>query len=84
MSTRSRRVKKGRQIGANFFLTGEIADRVQEVGNKKYVYYKCTMNLINIQTGILEWANDKEIRKYYTKKVRGFLIVCTIISKGPV
>jgi uncharacterized protein (TIGR02722 family) len=64
--------KKGKQIGAQFFLTGEITDRVQEVGSKKYVYYKCTFNLVNIESGILEWADEKEIRKYYTKKSVGF------------
>ena len=64
--------KKGRQIGANHFLTGEITDRVQEVGDKKYVYYKCTFNLVNIQTGILDWTDEKEIRKFYTKKSVGF------------
>ena len=64
--------KKGKQIGAQYFLTGEITDRVQEVGSKKYVYYKCTFNLVSIETGILEWADEKEIRKYYTKKSVGF------------
>ena len=63
---------KGRQIGAQFFLTGEMTSRVQEVGSKKYVYYKCTFNLVNIQSGLLEWADEKEIRKYYTKKSVGF------------
>lgn len=64
--------KKGKQIGAQFFLTGEISDRVQEVGSKKYVYYKCTFNLVNIESGIIEWADEKELRKYYTKKSVGF------------
>ena len=64
--------KKGKQIGANYFLTGEITDRVQEVGKKKYVYYKCTFNLVNIQTGILDWTDESEIRKFYTKKSVGF------------
>jgi len=64
--------KKGRQIGADFFLTGEITDRVQEVGDKKYVYYKTTLNLVNIDSGILDWTDEKEIRKYYTKKSVGF------------
>jgi len=64
--------KKGKQIGANFFLTGEISDRVQEVGNKKYVYYKCTFNLVNIDTGLLDWSDEKEIRKYYQKRSVGF------------
>lgn len=64
--------KKGKQIGAQYFLTGELSDRVQEVGSKKYVYYKATFNLVNIESGILEWADEKEIRKYYTKKSVGF------------
>lgn len=64
--------KKGKQIGANFFLTGEITDRVQEVGGKKYVYYKCTFNLVNIQTNLIDWTDEKELRKYYTKKSVGF------------
>ena len=63
--------KKGKQIGANFFLTGEITDRVQEVGNKKYVYYKCTFNLVDIQTGLIDWTDEKEIRKYYQKRSTG-------------
>ncbi len=63
--------KKGKQIGANYFLTGEITDRVQEVGNKKYVYYKCTFNLVDIQTGLIDWTDEKEIRKYYQKRSTG-------------
>jgi len=63
--------QKGRQIGADYFLTGEITSRVQEVGSKKYVYYKCTFNLVNIQTGILDWTDEKEIRKYYQKRSVG-------------
>ena len=64
--------KKGKQIGANFFLSGEITDRVQEVGDQKYVYYKLTLSLINIETGILDWTDEKEIRKYYRKRSVGF------------
>ncbi|NBT59870.1 penicillin-binding protein activator LpoB [bacterium] len=60
--------KKGKQIGAQYFLTGEITDRVQEVGNKKYVYYKATFNLVNIETGIIDWTDEKEIRKFYKKR----------------
>lgn len=64
--------KTGKQVGADYFLTGEISDRVQEVGRKKYVYYKATFNLVNIQTGILDWTDEKEIRKYYQKRSVGF------------
>jgi penicillin-binding protein activator len=64
--------KKGKQIGAHYFLTGEITDRVQEVGDKKYVYYKCTFNLVSIDSGILDWSDEKELRKYYKKQSTGF------------
>ena len=64
--------KKGKQIGAQYFLTGEITDRVQEVGDKKYVYYKCTFNLVNIDSGILDWSDEKELRKFYKKQSVGF------------
>lgn len=60
--------QKGRQIGAQFFLTGEVTDRVQEVGSKKFVYYKATFNLVNIQNAMFEWSDEKEIRKYYQKR----------------
>lgn len=63
--------RQGKQIGADFFLTGEITDRVQEVGDKKYVYYKANFNLVSIQTGIIEWADEKEIRKFYKKRRTG-------------
>lgn len=64
--------KKGKQIGADYFLTGEITDRVQEVGGQKYVYYKATFNLVGIETGLLDWTDEKEIRKYYKKRSVGF------------
>lgn len=64
--------KKGRQIGAQYFLTGEITDRVQQVGDKKYIYYKCTFNLVNIDTGIIDWSDEKELRKFYQKRTVGF------------
>ena len=60
--------QKGRQIGAQYFLTGEVTDRVQEVGSKKYVYYKATFNLVNIQNAMFEWSDEKEIRKFYQKR----------------
>lgn len=63
--------RMGKQIGADFFLTGEITDRVQEVGRKKYIYYKATFNLVNIQTGLLDWTDEKEIRKFYQKRSVG-------------
>ncbi|MGB2336604.1 MAG: penicillin-binding protein activator LpoB, partial [Alcanivorax sp.] len=40
-------------------------------GSTKDVYYKFTLKLLNIQTGIIEWANEKEIRKTKSKSLFG-------------
>jgi uncharacterized protein (TIGR02722 family) len=63
--------KKGKQIGAEYFLTGEITSRTQEVGKKKYIYYKANFNFVNIETGIIDWSEEKELRKYYQKRSVG-------------
>jgi len=63
--------KKGKQIGAEYFLTGEITSRTQEVGKKKYIYYKANFNLVNIDTGIIDWSDEKELRKFYQKRSVG-------------
>lgn len=63
--------KKGKQIGAEYFLTGEITSRIQEVGKKKYIYYKANFNLVNIDTGIIDWSDEKELRKFYQKRSVG-------------
>ncbi|MFA4945218.1 MAG: penicillin-binding protein activator LpoB [Lentisphaeria bacterium] len=62
-------VRFGQQIGAEYLLTGNFAQITQEAGRTKDVYYKLTMNLKNLRTGILEWSDEKEIRKIREKPV---------------
>ncbi len=64
--------KFGRQIGAQYLLYGEITSIVKERGRIKDIYYKITLNLVNVETGILEWADEKEIRKGAKKPVFGY------------
>lgn len=61
----------GKQVGVDYLITGDIASNVQEVGDNKVVYYKVTMNLINLSTNIIEWSDDKEVRKRYRKQSIG-------------
>lgn len=61
----------GKQAGVEYLITGDIASNVQEVGNNKVVYYKVTMNLINLESNIIEWSEDKEVRKRYKKQSVG-------------
>ena len=61
----------GGQIGADFIINGRLDSIVQEVAKEKTVYYKLTLNLTNLKTGIIAWTNHKEIRKAYKKKSVG-------------
>jgi len=61
----------GGQIGADYIINGRLDSIVQEVGKEKTVYYKLTLNLTNLKTGIIAWTNHKEIRKAYRKKSVG-------------
>lgn len=62
----------GKQVGVDYLITGDIASNVQEVGDDKIVYYKVTLNLNNLETNIIEWSDDKEVRKRYRKQSIGF------------
>ena len=53
----------GRQIGAEFMLYGNLSSIVKRDDSTKDVYYKFTLKMLNIQTGIIEWSGEKEIRK---------------------
>ncbi len=64
-------VPMGTQSGAEYILTANLAQIEQQVGSKTDVYYKFTMNLKNLRTGILDWANEKEIRKVATRSWLG-------------
>jgi len=53
----------GKQTGAEFMLYGNMSSIVKRNSDTKDVYYKFTLKLMNLESGILEWASEKEIRK---------------------
>lgn len=53
----------GKQTGAEFMLYGNLSSIVKRNSKAQDVYYKFTMKLVNLETGIMEWAGEKEIRK---------------------
>lgn len=61
----------GGQTGADFIVNGRLDSIVQEVGKDKTVYYKVTLNLTNIKTSVINWTDQKQIRKVYRKKSIG-------------
>ena len=64
-------VPGGLQAGAEYLLTSNLSEIRQQGGRVTDVYYKFTMNLKNLKTGILEWSDEKEIRKIRTKRLFG-------------
>ncbi len=61
----------GGQIGADYIVNGRLDSIVQEVGKEKTIYYKMTLNLTNLKTSVINWTDQKEIRKFYKKKSIG-------------
>lgn len=61
----------GNQIGADYIVNGRLDSIVQEVGKEKTIYYKMTLNLTNLKTSVINWTDQKQIRKYYKKKSVG-------------
>ena len=55
--------KIGKQVGAEYLLAGEITSIRKSKDGTKDVYYKMTLNLVDLETGVINWADEKEIRK---------------------
>ncbi|WP_250656709.1 penicillin-binding protein activator LpoB [Alkalimarinus coralli] len=53
----------GKQTGAEFMLYGNMSSIVKRNSGAQDVYYKFTLKLVNLESGIMEWAGEKEIRK---------------------
>jgi uncharacterized protein (TIGR02722 family) len=63
--------KKGSQIGADYILNGEVATNVQQVGDDKFIYYKITVNMTNIETSTIDCVQDYQLRKQFKRQSVG-------------
>ena len=64
-------VAAGQQDAPRYMLTANLSEIQQEQGRLKDVYYKFTLNLRDLKSGRLLWADEKEIRKQKTRSVFG-------------
>ncbi len=55
--------KVGNMQGADYRLEGNITSIVKRAGDVKDVYYKFSLQLVDIENGVIEWADEKDIRK---------------------
>jgi uncharacterized protein (TIGR02722 family) len=63
MYKKSTAKKIGKMEGADYRLEGNITSIVKQSSNIKDVYYKFSLVLVGVESGVLEWADEKEIRK---------------------
>lgn len=71
MVDQSTAMRMGQQIGAEFMLYGNLAGITKRDSSTKDVYYKFTLKLMNLKTGIIEWSGEKEIRKTRQRSLFG-------------
>ena len=60
---KTKSVKIGKMQGAKYRLDGSISSIIKKTADLKDAYYKMNLRLIEIETGIVEWSDEKEIRK---------------------
>ena len=65
-------VQFGKQVGAEYMLYGNLASIVKTDADKSDVYYKFTMRLMDLESGLIEWADETEIRKTRSKELVGW------------
>ncbi|MGF1729827.1 penicillin-binding protein activator LpoB [Photobacterium kasasachensis] len=65
-------IQFGKMVGAEYMLYGNMASIVKQAGSDKDVYYKMTMRLMDLETGLVEWADETEIRKQEAKSLLGW------------
>ncbi|MCX7122705.1 MAG: penicillin-binding protein activator LpoB [Gammaproteobacteria bacterium] len=64
--------KIGQQVGAQYMFYGDISSITAVNSSQESQYYQITMRLMNIQTGIITWQGQQQIRKVATRKTFGW------------
>ena len=53
----------GREIGADFVMTGSVGSIVDEEGSTRSIYYQISLELIDVETALKSWIGSLEIKK---------------------
>ena len=61
----------GQQVGAQYIINGRLTSIVKDIGKRKTVYYKVTLNMTDLQTNLIKWTGYKQLRKRYKKRLLG-------------
>ncbi len=72
------RIIEGRQLGANYILAGTLRSiekkqpKQWRLNRRKLVYYSMNLELTNIQTGEISWADNVEIARESSQPIIGW------------
>ena len=58
----------GREVGADFMLSGVLNSVVDQSGSKAVVFYQVNLKLINIETNQIVWNGQTQIKKYVKRR----------------
>ena len=61
----------GKQTGSKYILGGDITSIVKQTGKVKDVYYKITLQVTDVESAVIEWADEVEIRKDSVRRLFG-------------
>ena len=67
MYEKDKAAQVGKMVGVAYRIEGNITSIVKQNEDVKDVFYKFNLQLWNIENGLMEWGDEKEIRKTATK-----------------
>jgi uncharacterized protein (TIGR02722 family) len=59
--------KFGREVGADYVMVGSINQIIDEEGGQKVSYYQTDLELIDVESNVKVWLNQKKIKKFIGK-----------------
>ncbi len=59
----ARSAQLGRQLGAQYFITGKIYDAAERNNDERRVQYFLFMQCIEVETGAIKWQNEAQVTK---------------------
>ncbi len=64
--------KIGKQLGVDGIFFGDISAIYQKNSLSKDMFFKFTLNLVDIKSAQIIWSEEKEVRKIYKKRYLGW------------
>ncbi|MGQ9610776.1 MAG: penicillin-binding protein activator LpoB [bacterium] len=57
----------GKELGADYMMTGEINTIVDQENGKKVIFYQTDLTLTSIETNVKVWIGQKKIKKFISR-----------------